>query len=125
LEVLLLDKNQLSEIPKTLGKLTSLRRLDLSYNQLASLPANLGQLTNLAELSVAANQLNAIPFTVAQLPKLQHFKFQGNPLNTIPPEARNSSESVLTYLRQVVKSGQKEMYRMKLMIVGQENVSYF
>src|SRR3990172_6274372 len=51
----------LEMLPESLGRLTGLRRLDLSGNRLAALPDSLAALTNLRELNLDANRRAAPP----------------------------------------------------------------
>ncbi len=50
LEELLLDSNQLHELPKGFYKLSQLRKLDISDNEIEKLSPEIGNFTNLAEL---------------------------------------------------------------------------
>ena len=83
----------LSELPESLGRLTSLRRLDLGCyrsrsretdNQLVVLPESLGQLTQLQSLDLAGNQLVALPESLGQLTQLQSLDLAGNQLVALP-----------------------------------------
>ncbi len=50
LEELLLDSNQLHELPKGFYKLSQLRKLDISDNEIERLSPEIGNFTNLVEL---------------------------------------------------------------------------
>lgn len=52
-QVLMLDDNQLSALPESLGQLTKLERLSVAGNSLAALPPTLGGLKALKHLDVS------------------------------------------------------------------------
>ena len=56
-----LHRNQLSTLPKTLGNLTALRTLSLSFNQLSTLPDTFGKLITLERLYMSNNKFRRIP----------------------------------------------------------------
>ncbi len=60
-----LGGNQLTVVPEVLGRLTSLRRLDLGRNRLTEFPKVFGELTGLQRLSLGSNQQTEIPAPVA------------------------------------------------------------
>jgi Leucine-rich repeat (LRR) protein len=64
------DSEKLTELPESLGQLTQLQTLDLSYNQLTALPEWLGQFTQLQTLILYNNQLTALPESLGQLTQL-------------------------------------------------------
>lgn len=53
--ILDLNENQLTTLPKEIGKLQNLQELGLSGNQLITLPKEIGQLKNLRWLSLKNN----------------------------------------------------------------------
>jgi internalin A len=57
LELLDLGKNNLSEIPEEIGKLTKLKRLNLEGNTLSKLPAKFYELKNLLHICLDNNPL--------------------------------------------------------------------
>ncbi|KAI7729152.1 LOW QUALITY PROTEIN: hypothetical protein M8C21_028381 [Ambrosia artemisiifolia] len=74
-------------IPEALGKLRSLQRLDLSYNQLSnSIPESLGRLSALTELFLDSNKFTgSIPTSLGGLTPLRMLSVSSNLLNeTIP-----------------------------------------
>ncbi len=86
LRELYLSNNQLSEIPRELGQLSTLRELYLSNNQLSEIPRELGQLSTLHRLGLSNNQLREIPRELGQLTNLQMLYLIGNHLSEIPRE---------------------------------------
>ena len=55
LEELLLDSNQLHELPKGFYKLTQLRKLDISDNEIEKISPEIGNFINLAEFDCNRN----------------------------------------------------------------------
>eukprot|EP01133_Synstelium_polycarpum_P001517 gene1517-1772_t len=122
LERLMLDGNQITSLPSNISLLSQLRELGLKSNRLDSLPASIGQLSQLAVLNLVGNQLTALRPTMGLLANLSDLRLDANPLKTPPPEIVSQGlAAIRDYLRDLIK-GQEQCYRMKLMIVGQENV---
>ena len=100
MEVLRLEHNRLSKVPKCVCFLRNLNTLDLSYNpQILVLPVGLGRLKKLKQLT-----LNG----------LHH-------LYDPPPSICEDSAFCISYLKSKFLR-QIKYYRMKLMLVGKKNV---
>lgn len=83
---LVLNNNQLSQIPSSFAQLGSLKALVLSRNRLTSpLSSVLGQLTSLSYLDLRANQLESLPSEIASLKSLTKLDASYNRLLTLPP----------------------------------------
>ncbi|XP_047459532.1 leucine-rich repeat-containing protein 1 [Mugil cephalus] len=92
LEELLLDANQLRNLPKQLFQLVKLRKLGLSDNEIQRLPPEIANFMQLVELDVSRNDIMEIPETISYCKALQVADFSGNPLTRLPesfPELRN------------------------------------
>lgn len=76
---LILTDNNLTQLPKSIGKCTQLEKFPVAGNQLASLPDEMANCKNLALLRISANQLTALPEWLLTLPKLSWLAFSGNP----------------------------------------------
>ncbi|CAF0856291.1 unnamed protein product [Adineta steineri] len=85
LEDLLLDANQLQDLPKGVYRLTQLRRLTFSDNEIQRILPEIGQLVNLEELDCSRNDIAEIPDNIRHCRSLQKLDFSGNPLaNNLP-----------------------------------------
>jgi internalin A len=85
---LYLDGYNLAEVPPEIGKLRTLKDLDISNNQLTRLPPEIGELENLTELNLYNNQLYQLPPEIGKLKNLIKLNLSGNRLTQLPPEIR-------------------------------------
>jgi len=118
-----LSGNSINMIPDSVVGMTNLKYLDLSYNKLPSLSVCFGRLKSLHTLKISYNSMTVLPPHLGSLrDTLQTFDFTGNELVTPPLDIiRGGSKAVLDFLYDSL-SGSKPIYRMKMMIVGEENV---
>ncbi|MDP2948305.1 MAG: COR domain-containing protein [Chloroflexota bacterium] len=84
LKNLYLSANQLTELPESLGELSSLQHLDLSGNQLTELPESLGQLSSLQHLDLFDNRLTELPESLGRLSSLKNLALAVNRLTALP-----------------------------------------
>ena len=91
LKKLNLTSNQLVSLPDTIGKLSKLEFIDLGkaeftlqYNQLHSLPASITNLTNLKALGLGGNKITALPSDIGRLSKLEILDIRDNPIYSLP-----------------------------------------
>eukprot|EP01119_Soliformovum_irregulare_P012881 TRINITY_DN3370_c0_g1_i1.p1 TRINITY_DN3370_c0_g1~~TRINITY_DN3370_c0_g1_i1.p1 ORF type:complete len:2124 (-),score=675.67 TRINITY_DN3370_c0_g1_i1:56-5518(-) len=108
----------LKYLPADIRILDSLTSLDLSENMLVSLPPQIGKLTKLVSLDISHNQLEDLPYQMENLIQLEKLNFVGNRKLSIPEEPS---------LMRTLLSTQKDKLagpfrRVKLMLVGKENV---
>lgn len=61
MRILCLERNNISELPDGIEKLTQLETLNVSYNQIESLPSGLAELEKLRYINVAGNKLTKLP----------------------------------------------------------------
>lgn len=76
---LILTDNELTQLPRSIGKLHKLQKFPLAGNQIKKLPDEMAQCRNLELLRLSANQLQEIPSWLLTLPKLSWLAFSGNP----------------------------------------------
>ncbi|XP_064010591.1 protein scribble homolog isoform X6 [Pogoniulus pusillus] len=84
LEELLLDANQLRELPKPFFRLLNLRRLGLSDNEIQRLPPEVANFMQLVELDISRNDIPEIPESIKFCKSLEIADFSGNPLSRLP-----------------------------------------
>ncbi|MET0405092.1 MAG: leucine-rich repeat domain-containing protein [Cystobacter sp.] len=86
LEHLLLGSTSLKQLPKELGQLQALKRLDLSFNrELSALPPEVGQLRNLESLLLRATPLASLPEELGQLERLRFLNLEASKMTSVPP----------------------------------------
>ena len=76
---LILTDNALTQLPRSIGKLTKMRKFPLAGNQLRTLPDEMSAMKALELTRLSANQLTTIPEWLLHLPKLSWLAFSGNP----------------------------------------------
>jgi tetratricopeptide (TPR) repeat protein len=86
------NKEQLTELPDSLGTLTHLKRLKLSGNRLTVLPDSIGQLAQLESLIVANTQLTKLPESLGLLTKLEVLDLSENKLTEFPSSLAQLAE---------------------------------
>uniref|UniRef100_A0A673ZKG8 Scribble planar cell polarity protein n=1 Tax=Salmo trutta TaxID=8032 RepID=A0A673ZKG8_SALTR len=84
LEELLLDANQLRELPKPFFRLLNLRKLGLSDNEIQRLPPEVANFMQLVELDISRNDIPEIPESIKFCKALEIADFSGNPLSKLP-----------------------------------------
>ncbi len=86
LRTLSLRDNAFDHVPSAVATLAELRTLDLDNNAITALPDELGALGELRELYVARNQLAALPAALGKLAHLRILDADDNHLASLPPE---------------------------------------
>lgn len=117
-----IDNSFLDELHQDIGNLINLEELTVSKNKIVTLANvhSLGQLTKLKVLSLKDNGLTALPSTLGILSEtLERLELEGNKLN-YPPHLKEK-DAILKHLTDML-DGTRPCFRMKLMLVGQENV---
>lgn len=83
-----IDDKNFFEIPKSIGKLTSLKKLILARNKLQKLPKSIGSLISLKELDLSYNKFYEIPQIIEALNSLEKLNLKGNQIQKIPDSLR-------------------------------------
>jgi hypothetical protein len=85
LQVLHIDNNyQLHQLPSTIGDLSKLTWLNVSYNKLTELPQTIGKLIHLTRLHANNNVLECLPLEIRNLKALEELFLENNKLRALP-----------------------------------------
>ncbi|KAL2333986.1 hypothetical protein Fmac_015199 [Flemingia macrophylla] len=79
-----LSENRISVLPSTIGGLSSLTSLDLHSNKIAELLECVGDLLSLVYLNVGGNQLSSLPTSLGRLVRLEELDLSSNQLKVLP-----------------------------------------
>lgn len=93
LEVLLMDRNQVSVFCDSIQNLNRLRRLSCSQNQLNCLPDFIGRLTSLTELNLERNSICNFPIAMGTLTQLTNLVIEWDHISYIPDDIKSSTAS--------------------------------
>eukprot|EP01094_Clydonella_sp_ATCC50884_P001983 TRINITY_DN1151_c0_g1_i3.p1 TRINITY_DN1151_c0_g1~~TRINITY_DN1151_c0_g1_i3.p1 ORF type:complete len:2019 (-),score=883.98 TRINITY_DN1151_c0_g1_i3:250-6306(-) len=104
--------------------LSDLRVLRLDHLELMSLPYEVGQLTKLTELHIHGNPIVELPISMYQLKKLTDatWKCDAAYLKSPPKEVAEVGIDAIRALLERHEINASPCYRMKLVVVGPENV---
>ncbi|QCE14006.1 internalin A [Vigna unguiculata] len=91
LKLLNLDGNRITSLPDELDQLVRLERLSVSRNSLASLPMTIGSLRNLVLLNVSNNKLRSLPESVGSCTSLEELQANDNLIEDLPSSVCNLS----------------------------------
>ncbi|XP_032876036.1 leucine-rich repeat-containing protein 69 isoform X3 [Amblyraja radiata] len=80
-----LGGKKLRRVPKAVGRLQALTRLQLRNNLITELPAELQALDNLTDLNLGNNSLEALPEVLKHLTQLKKLHLFGNKLGNLSP----------------------------------------
>ncbi|KAK1800933.1 hypothetical protein P4O66_004692 [Electrophorus voltai] len=95
LQSLILCRNKITSVPKSIGELKSVKVLDLSVNDLQALPEEICLLSELTTLNVSCNNINALPNGLSQCPKLCSINVSKNALAGLPEDLCSSRLELL------------------------------
>ncbi|KAG2277887.1 hypothetical protein Bca52824_060442 [Brassica carinata] len=79
-----LSENCIMALPPTIGGLLSLTWLDLHSNRIGQLPESIGDLMNLVNLNLSGNQLTSLPSSLSRLISLEELDLSSNSLSVLP-----------------------------------------
>ncbi len=89
----------LTHIPKSIGKLTNLKHLNICNNPITHLPKSIGKLSNLITLDLHSNHLKIVPKSIGNLTNLQWLNLCRNQLENIPKSISKLSNLVALYIQ--------------------------
>ena len=114
IQILLASSNRISRIPDDLSKWTRIRQIKLNDNQLTSFPVGLTQLSNVERLSLKANQIKELPTEIKNLTNLQYLELQNNQLTDLPTEIAGLPSIKAIYIQgnNIPEARQKEIKRL-------------
>lgn len=95
LQSLILCRNKIALVPKSIGELKSLKVLDLSVNELQALPEEICSLSELTTLNVSCNRLTALPDGLSRCTKLSSINVGKNALECLPEDLCSSKLELL------------------------------
>lgn len=95
LQSLILCRNKISSVPKSIGELKSLKVLDLSVNELQVLPEEICSLSELTTLNVSCNNIAALPDGLCRCTKLSSVNVGKNALVCLPEGLYSSKLELL------------------------------
>jgi Leucine-rich repeat (LRR) protein len=81
--VLHVEENKLSELPKTMGRLASLKQIYLQNNRLEKLSGGLGKCSKLETINCEDNQITGISKKIADLENLKYLLLANNNLKDL------------------------------------------
>jgi len=122
LSVLNLSYNRLWRLPKS-ATASSIEKLDISYNQFRSVPTCICSFTTLQVLNLSGNhKIHSLPAELGRLKKLFNLGLDKlEDLNDPPKNVRETTADTMRYLSSRLR-GERGFYRMKLMLVGKQQM---
>ena len=82
-------ERKILKIPKSIGLLTELKRLDLSRNNLIEIPPSIGSLSSLEKLNLSYNKMFEISDSICSLSSLKSLDLSYNNIRKIPESIKN------------------------------------
>ena len=114
--------NQLAHFPKSITYLNNLIKLNLQNNQIKRIIPFIKRMSKLTYFDISNNQLRVILPLLGQMESLENVKYAGNHLEFPPSHiVGKGSEVLLEYLRDRM-SNSVPLRRVRVYLVGQENV---
>ncbi|TFG18151.1 MAG: hypothetical protein EU531_01135 [Promethearchaeota archaeon] len=89
LKKLTLKYNQILKLPEWIGELSSLEHLNLNINNIAKLPNSVSMLNQLEELALWKNELEELPESIGNLINLRKLNLRLNQLKFLPESLGN------------------------------------
>jgi len=125
---LVLQRNKLNSLPRSIGCLKNLVLLDVRNNRLPALPPEIGDLPKLVFLLASYNKLQFVPMQLTRQASLRYVLLDPNPLTLVPPNFRKNLASLwkkpfnqselYQYLKTIGACGEGTFNKGRLMLVG-------
>src|SRR5690606_31196097 len=96
LQVLDITYNKLTTLPSSLGNLSQLRKLILGPNQLTELPSSIGGLSQLQELYIGQSHLTDLPASFSDLKSLLTLDVSYNQFTEVPESLQGTSGNLIS-----------------------------
>ena len=84
LQTLEISYTQITQLPESIDRLTALEYLDLSDTQITKLPESIGRLTALKELSLGGEKITELPESIGNLSSLEGLDLTGSSITKLP-----------------------------------------
>lgn len=97
LQKLILQSNQITALPRTIGHLSNLTYLSVGENGLQFIPEEIANLENLESLYINDNPLIKLPFGLALCQNLAIMSIENCPLTSIPQEVVAGVNHILLF----------------------------
>ncbi|XP_062592709.1 leucine-rich repeat and death domain-containing protein 1-like [Saccostrea cucullata] len=127
LNVLILDTNELTELPEEICQLVNLESMALSNNMLDHLPAGFDNLKNLRSLHMANNKFEDFPMDLCQLENLEFLDMSDNNLTMLPVSISNlkNLHTLLLFLNNLsaLPDSICDMTELYCLWIGNNNIS--
>lgn len=125
-----ISERRLSEVPKDVYSLKSLRELYLAYNSISSVPDAVFAIDGLAYLNLDCNRIGALPAAIGGAKDLRWLRLNTNRLSALPPEIASLGRLQRVYLRDnLFKAVPEELKDMPLLedidLSGNREISEF
>ena len=123
LQILSISGNLFTQIDPVIGRLTSLKELNLKDNRIKEITFDLFLLSELRACNLAGNLISDIPFFFGFQKKLSALDLSSNPIDASSPfhGIFGDSESLLSSLRNFVRSLEDRTIHAKVIILGPSN----
>ena len=126
LRVLMLDTNEMIELPDEICLLSNLERLSLSNNHFAELPRNFGHLKNLTSLHLSNNEVKLFPSQICELEGLTFLDLCNNYISRLPPQIRNmrNLETLIVFHNNLATIPEEigDVKKLRTLWIGDNNI---
>ncbi|MFX1376568.1 MAG: hypothetical protein ACFFA0_12225 [Promethearchaeota archaeon] len=89
--------NDFIEVPESIGRLKSLKKLILKRNNLKAIPESIKNLNSISELDLSHNQFQEIPPVIKSLNSLEQLNMRHNNIHNVPKSMQNFVNSLTEF----------------------------